>query len=114
MSLFNQEFDEEDLEKAIQMSLGGPDIIDLTDDDPQEQSHTLQETTAWVPFYLNYSRCVSHEANNNTLGLTDLINGDIKKIFLMNYQFDMNWLIKTCPLLRVSHVASSFSANTML
>lgn len=66
-----------------------------------EQKEKLENEI--FPFYLlstSTSESYSYEININ-----DIISGEnIKLILLMNYLYDINWLINTCPILLVRKI----------
>ena len=61
------------------------------------------------PFYLLSTSNCSNRNCHYEVNLNDLCNGNLQLILLMNYQYEINWLIQTCPALLVTTLCNSLS-----
>lgn len=93
-------------------------MVDLTGDDDGDDvpsnpikyvktSETLPAvpgvTSGWKPFYLTTVRGIEAKDNQGCIGIRDIFNEEannpIVSICLMNYMYDLNWLVDECPVL---------------
>jgi hypothetical protein len=91
-------------------------VIDLTADDHEDNTHKERDndvppsidliktsSSSFYPFYL-LSTCDSSSPSRRMpyeISLQDILSGEIKAVLLMNYKYDMSWLVASCPILTV-------------
>jgi hypothetical protein len=73
------------------------EVIDLT-----SEAEESEEEITIHPFYLLSTSTSSSESYEVTLN--DILCGDFKSLLLMNYMYDIPWLLSHCPRLSVKYL----------
>jgi hypothetical protein len=79
------------------------EVIDLTSEAEEESED--------IPIYPFYLLSTSSSSESYEVNLNDILCGDIKSLLLMNYMYDIPWLVDHCPRLLVIVESSEFLSD---